>query len=81
MAVQGGPSNMSGESCITACDTAKYKYAGTEYSSECYVSFVIPLFQSCRNFGTKPSSQSAAILWTTNRRSRTMAVTWLAMGT
>jgi hypothetical protein len=44
MAVQGGPSNMSAESCITACDAAKYKYAGTEYSSECYVSFRLRVF-------------------------------------
>lgn len=44
MAVQGGASNMSAESCITACDANKYKYAGTEYASECYVSLILLLF-------------------------------------
>lgn len=36
--VNGGPSNMSAASCTDACQAGNYKYAGTEYSGECFVS-------------------------------------------
>jgi hypothetical protein len=34
----GGAQNNSAEACIAACETSNFKYAGTEYSAECYVS-------------------------------------------
>ncbi|OBT70836.1 hypothetical protein VF21_10396 [Pseudogymnoascus sp. 05NY08] len=34
--VQGGPGNQSPEVCTAACLAAGFRYAGTEYSSECW---------------------------------------------
>ncbi|CCA72850.1 hypothetical protein PIIN_06786 [Serendipita indica DSM 11827] len=36
MAVSGGPAAMTVESCLDACGTNGYTYAGTEYGGECY---------------------------------------------
>lgn len=34
----GGVQNNSAESCIASCEVSRYKFAGTEYGTECFVS-------------------------------------------
>jgi hypothetical protein len=34
----GGGQNNSAESCIATCEISRYKFAGTEYGQECFVS-------------------------------------------
>ena len=42
MAVTGGPTAMTVESCLNACATASYPFAGLEYSDECYCGSTLP---------------------------------------
>jgi len=73
----GGAANNSAQSCIAACEVNKFKYAGTEYSAECFVSSCIchVLFEIWANL----CCLSAVIRLITSRSPLTMAVICLAM--